>query len=159
MSIPPLHPLDNACRRAEALVARGHWWEAHETLESIWRALPPGPLRLRLRAAVQVVAVAHKLSPEAPVQHASRAGALRILERARVNAQLDTADPTDPLAAWLGDAVRRLGAAEPHAEPSRVLRLELARLGPSAGPGAPAVLITRAENPAPAPSRSARPSR
>ena len=91
------------------------YWHAHEHIEAIWRAMPDGAPRDRVRATIQVCAAAHKLNepPRAGINR--RAGALRVVARAEQNA--GTADD-DPLHHWLERAVFSLrNEREPHFGP------------------------------------------
>jgi hypothetical protein len=83
-SSPPPQPLGEALALVETLMARGHFWEAHEVLEGVWRRLPRGGAARRVQAVIQVAAALHKSvqasqRPDLPLEE----GALRILARAR----------------------------------------------------------------------------
>ncbi|TVQ96063.1 MAG: DUF309 domain-containing protein, partial [Deltaproteobacteria bacterium] len=52
--------------RAEAELAAGAFWEAHETLEPLWLSLGRGPAADRLRGVIQLAAALHKSRQACP---------------------------------------------------------------------------------------------
>jgi predicted metal-dependent hydrolase len=83
----------NLLRRGVALFNRGHFFDAHEVLEEVWRSLPRDSpshrqLRLHVQGVVQLAVAFHHVST------GNLVGARSVLERAMRNLNgADTAFP------------------------------------------------------------------
>jgi predicted metal-dependent hydrolase len=101
------------------LFNRAHFFDAHEALEDVWRALPRDrPLRRHLQGLVQLAVAFHHEST------GNRVGARSVLERALRN--LNGADSSFPdldldrLRADLADWREHLAGAAPKPKPPQI---------------------------------------
>ena len=68
-----------AFRRGAHLFNSGHFFEAHEVWEDVWRPLPASPEKMFLRGVIQIAVACHHHST------GNRVGALSLLARAHRN--------------------------------------------------------------------------
>ena len=116
MTISPSH---GEFKTGLDLFNRAHFFDAHEALEDVWRALPRDrPLRRHLQGLVQLAVAFHHEST------GNRVGARSVLERALRN--LNGADSSFPdldldrLRADLADWHEHLAGAAPKPKPPQI---------------------------------------
>lgn len=74
----PMPDASGTFRAGVAAYQRGHYYEAHERWEELWRVEPDGPRRRFLQGLIQVAAAMHKL-----YSMKSASGSIRLFEKAR----------------------------------------------------------------------------
>jgi predicted metal-dependent hydrolase len=127
MTIPPNHADFN---RGLDLFNRAHFFDAHEVLEDIWRALPRDrPWRRRLRLHVQgLIQLAVAFHHESTGNHV---GARSVLERALRNLKgADSSFPNldfDRLRAGLADWQEHFAGTAPRPKPPQIATRKPAR--------------------------------
>jgi predicted metal-dependent hydrolase len=122
MTMPPNHAVFN---KGVRLFNRAHFFDAHEALEDVWRALPRDrpprrPLRLHVQGMVQLAVAFHHEST------GNHIGARSVLERALRNLKgADRSFPDldfDRLRADLAEWQKHLAGAAPRPKPPHVAK-------------------------------------
>ena len=104
---------DETCwREGLRLAETGQHWEAHEAIEEMWRARPPGALRECLQALIQTFAVAYKIvqAQENRSASAMQRGMARLITSARGHLDASRGGAARPR--WAGAIESALGDLE-----------------------------------------------